>query len=218
MTRELSARELRGQGPCPHEDDAASYVLGNMPHEHERAFLAHLDTGCAPCREAVDEASESVAWVDLAEGIEEPRDDERPPEALRERVLEAVAPSADTELQVWRGWERAAPTGGLQTVSASEGGWEPISIEGIHVKRLTSDEKNVTMLVRMGPGTAYPRHRHAGQEQCYVLQGDLSVGDDLHLGAGDFQVAPEGSVHDVQSTREGCLLLIVSSQSDELVD
>ena len=74
----------------------------------------------------------------------------------------------------------------------------------------------VTMLVRMAPGTSYPCHRHGGAEECYVLQGDLHVaGQVLH--SGDHQRADDASEHGVQSTEEGCLLLIVSSQHDELL-
>jgi anti-sigma factor ChrR (cupin superfamily) len=72
------------------------------------------------------------------------------------------------------------------------------------------------MMIRMAPGTSYPRHRHAAREECFVLQGELRVGD-KQLRTGDFQVADRDSIHDVQSTETGCVLLIVSSQDDELV-
>ena len=75
----------------------------------------------------------------------------------------------------------------------------------------------VTMLIRMAPGTAYPAHRHGGAEECYVLEGDLHVGDDIVMHAGDYQRAEAGSTHPVQSTRGGCLLLLTSSLRDELV-
>ena len=75
----------------------------------------------------------------------------------------------------------------------------------------------VTMLVRMEKGTSYPSHRHAGPEECYVLAGDLEVGDQLEMHAGDYQRVERGSVHPPQTTREGCLLLITSSMHDELL-
>jgi quercetin dioxygenase-like cupin family protein len=40
---------------------------------------------------------------------------------------------------------------------------------------------------------------------------------DLVLRTGDYQCVPAGSVHGVQSTASGCLLLIVSSMHDELI-
>jgi len=72
------------------------------------------------------------------------------------------------------------------------------------------------MMVRMAAGTSWPAHIHAGPEECYVLAGDLRVGE-LHMHAGDFQRAEAGSRHGVQSTEGGCTLLLVSSLHDTLV-
>jgi anti-sigma factor ChrR (cupin superfamily) len=58
---------------------------------------------------------------------------------------------------------------------------------------------------------------HGGPEECYVLEGDLRV-DDKTMGQGDYQFAPEGCEHSVQSTEGGCLLLISSSLSDRTID
>jgi anti-sigma factor ChrR (cupin superfamily) len=69
----------------------------------------------------------------------------------------------------------------------------------------------------MDPGASWLPHRHGGPEQCFVLEGDLHDGD-LLVTAGDFQCAAQGSVHGAQSTTSGCLLLIVSSLRDELID
>jgi anti-sigma factor ChrR (cupin superfamily) len=74
----------------------------------------------------------------------------------------------------------------------------------------------VTMLVRMEPGSSYPPHRHGGPEECLVVEGDLRVGD-VVLQAGDYQCAAGDSTHDVSTTVNGCILLIVSSQYDELL-
>ena len=74
----------------------------------------------------------------------------------------------------------------------------------------------MTMLVRMEAGSSYPQHIHDGPEECYVLQGDLRVGDEV-LGRGDYQRAAPGSRHGIQSTENGCLLFIVSSLTDEII-
>jgi anti-sigma factor ChrR (cupin superfamily) len=126
--------------------------------------------------------------------------------------------------QVWKTWMSRPDSGkaalpGLFTLGASEGVWDEVGISGIKVKRLfvDSERDSVTMLVRMPAGAAYPRHRHAGPEQCYVIEGDLRV-DNLAFFAGDYQCAEPDSIHGVQYTEGGCLLLIVSSLHDELVD
>jgi anti-sigma factor ChrR (cupin superfamily) len=126
--------------------------------------------------------------------------------------------------QVWKTWTNKPDSGkaavpGLFTLGAGEGVWEDVGMSGIKVKRLFVDPErdSVTMLVRMPAGVAYPRHRHAGPEQCYVIEGDLRV-DNLAFFAGDYQCAEPDSIHGVQYTEGGCLLLIVSSLHDELVD
>ena len=75
----------------------------------------------------------------------------------------------------------------------------------------------MTALFRMAAGSEYIPHVHAGPEECYVLEGDLHVGDDIVMHAGDYQRAPAGSVHGVQRTEGGCLLLVSSSMHDEVV-
>jgi anti-sigma factor ChrR (cupin superfamily) len=101
---------------------------------------------------------------------------------------------------------------------AGEGEWEPTAAPGVKARTLHVDpaRRYVTMLIRMEPGASYPGHRHADIEECYVLEGDLRVGGE-RLGAGDYQRADARSCHGVQSTEKGCLLLIVSSQEDEIV-
>ncbi|MGH7496423.1 MAG: cupin domain-containing protein [bacterium] len=145
-----------------------------------------------------------------------------PPATLKEKILadakqhEAAPPRPP--VQLWKSWITNAPPADLVIQRRDEGAWEDTGVEGVAVKQLFVDPERgyVTMLVRMAAGSSYPSHRHAGYEECYVLQGDLSVGESV-LHAGDYQRAEGGSVHVVQSTNNGCLLFIVSSQNDELL-
>jgi len=120
-------------------------------------------------------------------------------------------------VQPWKRWTQESAPECL--VPADDAAFEPTDIAGIHVRRLFVDEPNdrITMLVRMAPGTAYPAHRHGGVEECFVLQGDLEIGATTELRAGDYQRMDVDSVHEVQSTRGGCVLLITSSRHDELL-
>jgi anti-sigma factor ChrR (cupin superfamily) len=116
----------------------------------------------------------------------------------------------------WKTWTPDPAGARPLIVRSSESAWEPTSVPGIQAKRLAVDVEHdrVTMLVRMAPGSAFPGHRHAGAEECYVLSGDLRF-DEQVMRAGDYQLCPAGSSHSVQSTVEGCLLLLVSSRHDE---
>jgi quercetin dioxygenase-like cupin family protein len=132
----------------------------------------------------------------------------------------APQPAGETagNSQLWKRWP-AGPVAESWVLAAQDGSFEATDIEGIAVRRLFVDEEGdrVTMLVRMAPGTVYPAHRHGGAEECYVLAGDLAIGDELALRSGDYQRMDAGSVHAVQATRGGCLLLIASSRHDELL-
>ncbi len=119
--------------------------------------------------------------------------------------------------QVWKRWQGDQAATDWFIRRRDEGAWEETGITGIQVRRLFVDpaRNQMTALVRMAAGTAYPRHIHDGPEECLVLDGDLWAGD-VEFHQGDYQRMTPGSRHDVQSTKEGCLLLIVSSLSDEI--
>jgi predicted ChrR family anti-sigma factor len=196
---------------------AALHALGALPPEEARAFEAHLAEGCAACAEDRAAFQRVVADLALASAT-----GPAPPPALREKLIARIEEERWRKgTQVWKGWKEEpekAASPGLHIVRSGEGDWQPTAAPGVTVKPLSVDAERryVTMLIRMEPGSSYPRHRHSGVEECFVLEGELRVGDEV-LRAGDFQRADERSVHAVQSTDRGCLLLITSSQDDDLL-
>lgn len=226
------AHDPRSATPSDVVTDAALEALGALPPADARAFQSRLDRGHPVAsaefhafRLVVDQLLESAPAVP-------------PPPALRARLMDRIAgvtpgPTGGDaavgtheaehaeEIQVWRRWTES-PRSGLYTLPAGTDGWQKTAIEGIEVRNLFADreQKRVTMMIRMAPGTAYPTHRHAGVEECYVLEGDLRVPADpeVHLHRGDYQRADAASIHGVQSTDTGCLLLLVSSTDDELIE
>lgn len=203
-------------------DLAALHVIDALEGEEARAYRLHLAI-CEVCRAEVESLARTAAQLAHAVQPIAPRP------GLWDRVLDRIhAPSTATPpptvpaqrpTQVWKDWNAPAGVGADGMLYAPSGGeFEPTGIEGIEVRRLSVDPQRdrVTMLVRMAAGTRYPAHRHGGPEECFVLQGDIRVGE-LHMHAGDFQRMEHGSAHGVQSTDEGCLLLIVSSMSDDLI-
>lgn len=198
-------------------DRAALFAMDAMAAAARADYEAHLVT-CAACRDEVESlrgllGELATAAVPAAE----------PGPDLRERLFRRIhaAPPPAHDVQVWKEWtadpaEHAATD--LTYVSGDGGTWEKTAIPGVLVKKLHVDPvaDRVTMLIRMAPGTSYPAHRHGGPEDCYVIEGDLSVGD-LKMRAGDYQRADGGSRHVVQSTEGGCLLFLTSSLNDELL-
>lgn len=227
---------------CGWSESAMLHCVGALDSDQAARFLEHT-ASCTRCADELAHARRDVAFADESLAREDAARSgaSHASDAVRERLMRAIAstpqagsPSHEAAPQrerdkvdrPWRRWDTAAPAGastegfapGMYAIAGDGGAWEAIGIAGIDVKRLATDpaRRSVTMLVRMGPGTAYPRHRHGGLEECFVLSGELQVGERT-LRAGDYQLSQENSVHPVQSTREGCLLYITSSQDDELL-
>ncbi len=192
------------------KETLALYALNMLEGDAAARVEAHLAGNCPACQREVTELREMIATMALAAPPVEP------PLRLRQRVLAlAAGEKAVNEPQVWKKW--TPPPAASEVVLKDQGVWEEVHA-GIWAKRLHVDatREEVTMLIRMAPGVSYLPHRHAGPEQCYVLEGDLRDGEKV-IRRGDYQCLPEGSVHGAQSTEEGCLLLIVSSLRDEII-
>lgn len=118
---------------------------------------------------------------------------------LRERLteLEALERTAPLEAHWWR---LAAPG----RVARVDGRRWHASGPGVQVARLAGDADVVSMLVRFEPGAAVPDHRHAIDEDCLVIEGEMFLGDVL-LRADDFQLAPAGGTHWGETSDVGCL-------------
>lgn len=209
-------------------DQAVRHALGSLSEPEARAYRVHL-ARCGVCRAEAESLAEVTRDLVLLAPSTAPR-----PE-LWDRVLKRIkrpngaaqgapADPASPAIQVWKDW---APTksgsstvddAGLTYVPGDGEPFQSTGAPGVDVRRLFVDheERRVTLLVRMAAGSSYPAHEHASHEECYVLQGDLRVGD-LHMHAGDFQRAEAGSVHGTQSTDDGCVLMIVSSLDDRFV-
>lgn len=73
-----------------------------------------------------------------------------------------------------------------------------------------------TLLLKLAPGTVYPRHRHKRVEQCLVLSGDVIQKGAMDMVAGNFEWIEAGTTHDDVSSQGGCELLIIGSIEDEV--
>lgn len=98
---------------------------------------------------------------------------------------------------------------GTATQRAADADWQQHS-EGIVFRVLKVDEARgrQTLLVKMQPGALYKPHAHDVEEECLVIEGDLSYGDFV-LRAGDYHLARPGTHHPTGTTTAGCLLHVV---------
>jgi quercetin dioxygenase-like cupin family protein len=100
-------------------------------------------------------------------------------------------------------------------LSRADEGWQPYAIPGIRWKLLAfgKGQETVTLLIDAAPGARFPSHHHGGNEECYVISGDVhTLG--RRLGPGDFLHAAAGTDHGELSTEHGALVLLVVKPED----
>jgi anti-sigma factor ChrR (cupin superfamily) len=192
-------------------ETVALYLAGALSAPERAALEAYLAAGGRACDDALRQLSAAAAALGrLIPPVP-------PNPALRDALLRRIAPPGrdqDTPIRSQLRGREADLAGGVLR-RAGDGGWEDTAVPGVRLRVLAIDAAadRFTALVRMAPGATYGAHRHAGPEECYVLEGDLRHGAQV-MRAGDYEWAPAGSDHGPQTTAEGCLLLIHSSLSD----
>lgn len=109
------------------------------------------------------------------------------------------------------------PTKGLTFIRASEGTWRELA-PGVTAKVLSFDpaSRRTTALLRFSPETIYAPHRHTEVEELYVLEGGCTIAG-REMTVGDYHRAEAGTEHYDTSTDEGCLLLVISSPYNEML-
>jgi anti-sigma factor ChrR (cupin superfamily) len=103
----------------------------------------------------------------------------------------------------------AAPAGTM-TIRAGQMRWINAG-PGVEVKvlRVDRERNDQTVLIRMQPGSVVVGHPHTQEEECFVLEGEIFVGDH-RLSQGDMHVARPGVVHPPIHAPRGALLMIRS--------
>ena len=70
--------------------------------------------------------------------------------------------------------------------------------------------KRFTFMAWLDAGAEYVDHDHGQDEEIYMIEGDLIIGDVI-LGPGDFHVAKVGKHHPTHRTKTGCICLITQA-------
>ena len=99
---------------------------------------------------------------------------------------------------------------GTYTINPEVLDWEPFD-QGIDRKLLVPDtgDGTETAIYRLQPNAKFLTHEHTHQEACWVVEGEILVGDHL-VQAGDMHVAEVGYEHPEICARTPALLLIRS--------
>jgi quercetin dioxygenase-like cupin family protein len=69
-------------------------------------------------------------------------------------------------------------------------------------------------LYRMAPGTTTAAHRHTGDEEFFVLDGDLTDNDGTEYHPGDLVLMKKGTEHN-STTKNGCTLVVYIEQAEK---
>lgn len=167
---------------------AAEYVLGTLPDEERTAFAADMSRD--PATRALVEG-----WEARLGAFESFNDDVAPSDGLFaaiEAQLDAPIPLAEASV----------------TIRAGDDLWVTVR-EGLEKKHLFRDEAAgvESFILRYAPGTRVGGHVHTSVEECYLLDGDLTLGD-VDMKPGDFHAALPGTEHSSGLSIGGALLLV----------
>ena len=106
--------------------------------------------------------------------------------------------------------EKACKGDGFVVHRANDGGWVEV-MPGASYKVLHDDGKGLegvlSYLIKLDAGVEMAGHHHPFDEECLMLEGDLTFGD-LTLNEGDFHFAAAGMSHANVSTKNGCIAFI----------
>jgi quercetin dioxygenase-like cupin family protein len=121
---------------------------------------------------------------------------------IKHNVMQRIAALADRHL----------------TVPAADDRWQPF-LPGVEIKVLHEHEGVMSYLLRLAPGAMLPPHRHPLDEECVVLEGEVSIGAELAVGAGGFHLARAGTLHAPIASACGALLYLRGAvpEADQLV-
>lgn len=191
------------------------YALGLLEGDEARAIAEHLESGCHEC------ARELRGLREVAGEIPYALRSMKPHVRVREKLLQTIAfeqPTAAAERPKRAKGRLEQPLPGIFVLKEDAAEWRPTPYPGVTYKLLYTDKetKYATSLMKMEPGAKYPAHRHAGCEQCLVIEGDARLGS-IGVSKGDFEYAAAGTEHGAITTDNGCVLLLIAHHDDEVM-
>ncbi len=192
---------------------AALYALGALEGEELRAFEQRVAEGCSLCQ-AVESFKEVASQLGTTWNPVQPRPELR--QKLFERVKSESAPQSLEQSASLKPSESLKV--GLTFVKAETEGWQEVA-PGIKLKPLFFDQAQgrMTALARMEAGCNHAIHRHDKPEELYVLEGTCYVGGRI-LRPGDYHRAEAETIHYETSTTDGCLMFVIFSPTNEMLD
>jgi quercetin dioxygenase-like cupin family protein len=195
------------------------FVFDALEPEARRRFAAALEASPALAREVAAAEEAVAAWAQLRVKAE------TPPPALRHRLLETIG-SVDRFRPFFASMGRLfdLAEGAVREILArvdQSVGWSVFPGGARYFHFLPGPSFATAGLeagvVRMAPGTTFPRHRHRGGETTLVLDGMLYDRGQVY-GPGAIIEAEPGSTHDYRAGAGRDLLLVSRHGGIEFTD
>ncbi len=166
---------------------AGEYVLGTLAPDARQRFVAEMlqDPGL----------QDLVAqWEQRLAPLEQGATPIEPPDEVWSRIEAAIDVTPWSDIKV--------------SIRANEGVWVEI-LPGVEKKQLLIDRKLGTesYLLRMAPGAELLPHQHTKTEECYMIAGDATIGEE-HYEQGDYLAIPAGTSHPMIFSQGGALMYI----------
>jgi quercetin dioxygenase-like cupin family protein len=187
---------------------AALNAVGALDGEDDTEYR-RLVADCAFLRHEVTAYSQVLAGL-----VQSLPATVKPPPELKARIFQKIGQPQEPD-RWFEALSRVLPphVGGFAFLPQAEtGGWYKLAVPGAAFKLLSLDRERgyAVALGKLDPGAHYPSHHHFGGEDLYMLTGDLKIGDQV-LHAGDYHHAAAETTHPINSSEDGCTLLIVLS-------
>lgn len=94
------------------------------------------------------------------------------------------------------------------TVRLEAGVWEKFTPRiKVKVLRRDPDGSSMSYLLKLEPGAFLVPHKHHIDEECVVLEGLVTIGEEL-IGPGTYHLAPRGMIHAPIRSEHGAILFI----------
>jgi anti-sigma factor ChrR (cupin superfamily) len=187
------------------QEQAVLYAAGAMTPAEAAAFEARLAAGE---REAVAALAALSRVRDRLESAITPI---APPASVRRALMDRLGHDAAPSTRPIPSADPASP---LFTLRAGQTPWQETGAPGVRLRTLFVDKaaNRMTLLFQLDPGSRYPDHHHAGDEECFVVEGDLHIAGTV-LYAGDYHRARADTDHGESFTRGGCMLLVTCASA-----
>jgi hypothetical protein len=188
---------------------APMYALDCLSPQ-ERAWVEQQMLDCPDL--ADDMAQQQMAVAALTYGTELPAQIEQRIPALKNQLFDRLQlDRPETPIET--------PMSGFVpffSVRSNQLNWVKTPIPKVKIALLHSDEatREKVGLLRAEADMIYPRHRHGGTEEIYMLSGDLTL-EGITYYSGDYIRSAPGSNHGEAYSQGGCMFFFRSSLDDD---